>query len=107
MLPLNVLATAYTTLSSAPLLARSVVQLVVAATIPNLLPGGHCFMSTLRLKENVSNFRRLVDPRNKTVKLPEDMDGEAASDSYGLGVQLDMQQLARLTTDSISVSQRK
>ena len=52
--------------------------LQIAATLPNLLPGGHCFMSTLRLQDDVTSFRSLIHQAQATV-----------SDAPGLGIELD------------------
>jgi muconate cycloisomerase len=57
----------------------------VAATCTNLLNCGHCFMSTLRTKDDVTNFKTFI--REAVVHLPE---GEGC---YGLGIEIDQDKL--------------
>jgi len=40
----------------------------LAATLPNLLDCGHCFISTLRLKDDVTDFGSLVHEGVVTVR---------------------------------------
>lgn len=61
----------------------------LAATLPNLLDVGHCFMSTLRLKEDPTDFSSFV--RKGTARLPE---------GPGLGVQVDEAHVRRLAVAS-------
>ncbi|MBT3219767.1 MAG: hypothetical protein HN348_11795 [Proteobacteria bacterium] len=56
--------------------------LQLAASLPNLLPGGHCFMSTLRLVDDVTNFRDWLKDAVATVP-----------DKPGLGIDLDESKL--------------
>lgn len=59
----------------------------VAATCDNLLDCGHSFMSTLRTKDDITNFRDYI--RNAVVRLPE------GTESHGLGVTVDLEKLER------------
>jgi muconate cycloisomerase len=66
--------------------------LQVAATLPNLVPGGHCFMSTLRMADDITDFRGLVEQAQATV--PE---------GPGLGVRLDEGALERYAAEGVVV----
>jgi L-alanine-DL-glutamate epimerase-like enolase superfamily enzyme len=64
----------------------------IAATLPNLMPGGHCFMSTLRLVDDITGFRSLVHQAQATVP-----------DAPGLGIELDQDALARHAAESVTI----
>ena len=64
----------------------------IAATLPNLVPGGHCFMSTLRLQDDITSFRSLVKQAQATVP-----------DAPGLGIELDPDALARHAAESVTI----
>jgi len=66
--------------------------LQVAATLPNLVPGGHCFMSTLRMADDVTSFRALV--RNAVATVP---------DAPGLGVELDQASLDHFAGETVVI----
>jgi L-alanine-DL-glutamate epimerase-like enolase superfamily enzyme len=67
--------------------------LQLGATLPNLMPGGHCFMSTLRLADDVTNFADFIT--DAVVRLPE---------GPGLGIEVDEDKLAKYTEAAITVS---
>eukprot|EP00008_Paramoeba_atlantica_P005493 CAMPEP_0201490936 /NCGR_PEP_ID=MMETSP0151_2-20130828/27999_1 /ASSEMBLY_ACC=CAM_ASM_000257 /TAXON_ID=200890 /ORGANISM="Paramoeba atlantica, Strain 621/1 / CCAP 1560/9" /LENGTH=796 /DNA_ID=CAMNT_0047877083 /DNA_START=53 /DNA_END=2443 /DNA_ORIENTATION=- len=58
----------------------------VAAATSSLLPCGHCFMSTLRLVDDITNFSSFI--QNGQVHLPPDS-------CHGLGVVVDLEKLNR------------
>ncbi len=66
--------------------------LQLAATIPNLLDCGHCFMSTLRLKGDVTDFADFI--QEAVVHLPP---------GPGLGIALDRERLEHYSRASISL----
>jgi L-alanine-DL-glutamate epimerase-like enolase superfamily enzyme len=67
--------------------------LQVASTLPNLIPGGHCFMSTLRLRDDITSFRSQLQDAQATVP-----------DEPGLGVRLDEAALERYGAERVIVS---
>eukprot|EP00899_Mesostigma_viride_P021264 jgi/Mesvir1/29139/Mv18436-RA.1 len=67
-------------------------MLHVAAVLPNLEPCGHCFMSTMRLVEDVCDFGRLI--RHARVRVP---------DEPGLGVTLDVHVLNKYSVREVVV----
>ncbi len=69
--------------------------LQLAVTLPNLVPGGHCFMSTLRLTDDITSFRGLV--RRAEVHVP---------DLPGLGVELDEAALAHHAAEGVTIRSR-
>jgi L-alanine-DL-glutamate epimerase-like enolase superfamily enzyme len=66
--------------------------LQIASTLPNLVAGGHCFMSTLRLTDDITSFRGLVERAVVTVP-----------DAPGLGVELDEGALDLYAAESITI----
>ena len=66
--------------------------LQLAVTLPNLLPGGHCFMSTLRMQADVTDFRQRI--QKATAHLP---------DAPGLGVQLNPDALAHYAQEHLVI----
>jgi L-alanine-DL-glutamate epimerase-like enolase superfamily enzyme len=68
-------------------------SLQLAATLPNLIPGGHCFMSTLRLNDDITSFRALVSDAQARVP-----------DGPGLGVELDERALRRYGAERVTVT---
>jgi L-alanine-DL-glutamate epimerase-like enolase superfamily enzyme len=66
----------------------------VAATLPNLVPGGHCFMSTLRLQDDITDFRSLLHQAQATVP-----------DAPGLGIELDPEALRHHGAESVTIRQ--
>ncbi len=64
----------------------------IAATLPNLVAGGHCFMSTLRLVDDVTSFRSLVN--DAVARVP---------DAPGLGIELDEAALDLYAAESVVV----
>lgn len=67
--------------------------LQIAATLPNLMPGGHCFMSTLRLKDDITGFRNLV--ADAAAKVP---------DTPGLGIELDDHALDHYAAETLVIA---
>jgi len=68
--------------------------LQTGAALPNLLDCGHCFMSTRRLADDVTNFGSLIDDK-AVAHLP---------DAPGLGITLDEAKLAKYTAESIEIA---
>ncbi len=64
----------------------------LAAALPNLLPGGHCFMSTLRLADDVTDFASRIE--RAVARVP---------DRPGLGIEIDPEKLERYTAHRIEV----
>ena len=66
--------------------------LQLASTMPNLLPGGHCFMSTLRMAGDVTDFGDRIDKAVAT--LP---------DAPGLGVRLNRDALEHFAKERLVI----
>ncbi len=64
----------------------------LAATLPNLLPGGHCFMSTLRLADDVTDFASRIE--RAVARVPT---------RPGLGIEIDSEKLERYTVHRMEV----
>ncbi len=70
-------------------LARATSQ---RAALPNLLPGGHCFMSTLRLADDVTDFASRIE--RAVARVP---------DRPGLGIEIDPEKLERYTAHRMEI----
>ena len=68
-------------------------HLQLAACTPNLLPCGHCFMSTLRMKEHLTNFRHCV--KNAVAYLPT---------SPGLGIYVREDKIKELEQARVTIT---
>ncbi len=64
----------------------------LAAALPNLLPGGHCFMSTLRLADDVTDFASRIE--RAVARVP---------DRAGLGIEIDPEKLERYTAHRMEI----
>ncbi len=64
----------------------------LAAALPNLCAGGHCFMSTLRLQDDVTDFASWVE--RAVARVP---------DRPGLGIEVDPEKLKRYTVHRMEV----
>jgi len=68
-------------------------SLHVGASLPNLFDSGHCYMSTLRLADDVTSFSELIE--RAVAQVP---------DGPGLGIDVDEERLAKYTQESIRLS---
>ena len=66
----------------------------LGAALPNLLDCGHCFMSTLRLADDVTNFGWRI--KNAVAHVPQN--------APGLGIELDEKRLARYSEERLELT---
>eukprot|EP00471_Norrisiella_sphaerica_P013696 CAMPEP_0184503992 /NCGR_PEP_ID=MMETSP0113_2-20130426/52223_1 /TAXON_ID=91329 /ORGANISM="Norrisiella sphaerica, Strain BC52" /LENGTH=726 /DNA_ID=CAMNT_0026893597 /DNA_START=455 /DNA_END=2635 /DNA_ORIENTATION=+ len=67
-------------------------MLQIACTLPNLTKGGHCFMSTLRMKDDLTNFSHFIRDANVRV-----------SNAPGLGIQVSMKKVKQYAKQTAHV----
>lgn len=68
-------------------------SLHLGCTMPNLLDCGHCYMSTLRLSDDVTDFSNRI--RDATARLP---------DGHGLGIRIDHKKIEKYSKGYLKVA---
>ena len=68
-------------------------SLQLGAVLPNLLPGGHCYMSTLRMQDDITTFRSQITDAVATVPT-----------TPGLGIDLDEDKLRHYSSEELVIT---